>query len=887
MGFLFRKLALLTFLVGALGLGAGTAYVQMLAADLPELTSLKDYSPPVVSNVYDRNGALLGRYFKERRTVIPFEHIPKHLVNAFLAAEDAAFFKHHGIDYLAVLKAGLNEIKYRFVGGKRRGGSTITQQTAKTFFLSPERTYTRKIKEMLLAKRIEENLSKEEILHLYLNQIYFGKGAYGVEQAALTYYGTSARDITLGQAAVLASIPKSPSRINPHANPERVRERRQYVLEQMLGHNMISQDDFESAQTEPIRHQVPSHPYLGSAPYFTEEVRRQLKKIEDLDKLTEGGYQIFTSLDAKLQLAANESLLSGLEALEQRRGWSGPVLRPDANERQRLSQLLEKDRKDRFGSPNESKQLIWDLTQLNRSQLRLPLAQAQRAIQTATMEPKMRLVLPVSEVSDKDRTVYLNLGSREGLMTYSGFKWAKTKTNRNADHPSHILRKGDLVYVQLVKAKGYRGFPEFRLLQVPKAQGALVAIDPHSREVLALVGGYNFEISKFNRATQAKRQPGSALKPFLYALALAQKKATPATTITDAPRVYVDPETGEKWQPSNSNQTFRGDISLRRCLARSINTCSIEILDRLVSMKDFLNFAEILGLHSEETPFPRNLSIALGTPEITLIQLVNAFAIFPAQGQYQPVSLIQKIKQPQGPSMELPTQPPVEALSPSVTFLMNNLLEEVVKNGTAQGAKQLGRPVAGKTGTTNESRSAWFVGYTPDLVTGVYVGMDDNTTLGKNEYGSRAALPIWRSFMKAATEGTENVAFPQPQEGVLKRIIHKESGLLADLSNTPASQGGAWNTGDQKPASVLSGLLNQVFEQLQPKSQALPDAGIHEEGYSIQNRNQAEEPYYTGHKALPENAYIEYFLEGTEPQKLHSQLPPPPLEMLEGSGFAP
>jgi membrane carboxypeptidase/penicillin-binding protein len=280
------------------------------------------------------------------------------------------------------------------------------------------------------------------------------------------------------------------------------------------------------------------------------------------------------------------------------------------------------------------------------------------------------------------------------------------------------------------------------------------------------------------------------------------------------------------------------------------------------------------------------LSIALGTPEITLIQLVNAFAIFPAQGQYQPVSIIQKINQPKGAPIEFTSVPPVEALTPSVTFLMNSLLEEVVKNGTAQGAKQLGRPVAGKTGTTNESRSAWFVGYTPDLVTGVYVGMDDNTTLGKHEYGSKAALPIWRSFMQAATQGTPRNAFQKPEEGVIKRIINTESGLLADLSDQGQQANGDWSSGDQKPASVLSGLLNQVFEQLKPESRPIQDAGIPLEP-SAYDRDKAEEPYYTGHNALPPNAYIEYFLEGTEPRKRHSELPPPPLEMLEGSGFAP
>ena len=884
MFFLFRKLTVLFFLVAAVSLGAGTAYVQMLARELPELTSLKDYKPPVVSNVYGRKGELLGRFFKERRTVIPFEHVPEHLINAFLAAEDAAFFKHGGIDYLAVLKAGLNEVKYRLVGGKRRGGSTITQQTAKTFFLSPERTYTRKIKEMLLAKRIEENLTKEEILHLYLNQIYFGKGAYGVEQAALTYYGKSARDITLGQAAVLASIPKSPSRINPHANPDRVRERRSYVLKQMLTHNMITEEQYNAAQTEPVRHQVPAHPHLGSAPFFTEEVRRQLKKMDAVEKLTEGGYQIFTGLDGELQGAANEALMSGLEALEQRRGWRGPWYRPDAKQRQRLQQLLEQDRKDRFSSPAENKALMWDLTDLTGELINAPLAKGQRAINTRLMERNARLVLPVSDVSDKDRIVYLNLGAKQGLITYPGLKWVGRQNRKlNPERPSSFLKKGDLLYVQLTKLKGHRGFPEFRLLQMPRAQGALVAIDATTREIVAMVGGYNFKTSKFNRATQAKRQPGSALKPFLYTLALAQKKATPATVITDAPRVYIDATTGEKWQPSNSNQSFRGDISLRRCLAKSINTCSIEILDRMVPINDFINFAKIVGLATNETPFPRNLSIALGTPELTLVQLVNAFTIFPAGGKYGPPILLQKVKEPTNETISFETSEAIEAISPGVAFLMNNLLSEVVETGTAQGAKALGRPVAGKTGTTNESRSAWFVGYTPNLVAGVYVGMDDNSSLGRNEYGSRAALPIWRQFMNDALQGRKIENFDVPKTGITKRIVHRQSGMLADLGEAPQIKD-AWTEKDRQPTTALSGILNQVFEKLKPQAEAPAEA---ETANQTLSRDVIEGPYHTGHAVLPEDAYIEYFLTGTEPTERHSQLPPPPLELLEGSGFAP
>ncbi len=887
MSWVLRKLFLIFVLGGALSVGTAAAYVQLLAADLPELTSLKDYQPPITSNLYDRKGRLIDRFYKERRTPVAYAQIPKHVINAFVAAEDAAFFEHHGIDYMAVFKAGLNEIKYRFIGGSRRGGSTITQQTAKTFLLSPERTYTRKIKEMLLAKKIEENFSKEEILFLYLNQIYFGKGAYGVEEAAQTYYGKPISKISLGQAAVLASIPKSPSKINPDVNPKRVKERRTYVLEQMRHHGLISKKEFEQAQQESIRRKQPPHTYLRSAPYFSEEVRRQLKNIKSVESVTEGGYQIFSTVDADYQKAAIESLRNGLEQLSQRRGWRGPFLRPDALQKKKLYQIIENDKNIRFEGLEKESKLIWNWARVAKNGLNRNDTDIRQNLENIQLEKNARIVVPVHDVDAQNRVIFLDLGSQLGVVTYAGFKWVRSKVRRNKpiDDPSQIVNKGDLVYVKLSKINGYRNFPEFHLLQRPQAQGALVALSPQSREVLALVGGYDYGESKFNRATQAKRQPGSALKPFLYALALAQQKVTAATIITDAPKVYVDPDTGERWQPNNSGDNFRGDISLRRCLRHSINTCSIELLDNYVSIKDFLEFSALVGLNTIETPFPRNLSIALGTPELTLAQLVNAFASFPAKGVYQPLTLLNEVKSPAGQQLYAPQTQQVQVLSPQVAYVTTDLLQDVVQNGTAQRAKSLGRPVAGKTGTTNEARSAWFVGFTPELVVGVYVGMDDNTSLGAHEYGSKAALPIWRSFMKEALSKKKIVKFTAPKEGVTKRIINIKSGLLADLAE-PKIDSEPKETNGFKAGTMLSGILSQVFEKLGSETQ---EETNEESATSLDSstRQKQEDAYEFGGRPLPPEARWEYFVTGTEPKKLHSTLPPPPLEILEGIGFSP
>ena len=994
------RLVILGLGFAAFAVGAGSASLLLFAQTLPDLNSLEDYRPPVTSRVFDIHGNVVARFYSERRTVVPVERIPAHVKNAFIAAEDSNFYQHEGIDFMAVFASVLNEIKVKLVGGSRRGGSTITQQTAKTFLLSPEQTYSRKLKEMLLAKKIEDELTKDEILHLYLNQIYFGHGAYGVEEAAKTYYGTGVEELSLGQAAALASIPKSPNRINPFADPARVRSRRAYVLEQMVENNLVSTQDAAAATKEPVRMTVEPPEFLNSAPYYAEAIRRQLAERYGSEIVNQGGLKVYAALDAKLQVAATEALQKGLREVDKRQGWRGPLVRLDADERKDLLAALDEEKKRRFptaeipelsGKVQIDGRPIWDLANLSTANVKKYLSRtedkslgdeeddeepgisdrysAMTRVRTIKLKKGRIVAGVVTKVDNTGKKARVDLGTIDAVIPFSSMKWARqfapTKTTAAPKKPSDVLRAGDVVFVRIedwvVGQKDKNDRPlapwlEGALEQEPQVEGAFVAIDPHDHRVLALVGGYDFSRSKFNRATQAKRQPGSAFKPFIYGLGIESKKFTPvgfydsagSRLITDAPKVFFDRWTGKKWAPKNSGARFRGDISLRTCLTHSVNTCSITILEEL-GVEPVLKLTEQIGLASADSPFPRNLTLALGTGETQPLGLVNAYTIFPNGGSWAPPVLIEKVKDRDGNMMELAKTEALQIISPASAYVMSDLMKSVVENGTGQRAKALARPVAGKTGTTNLARSVWFMGFTPDIVAGAYVGFDNNDPLGPREYGGKAALPIWLDFMREAVAKSPVRDFQAP-EGVVRRAIDAKTGLLVDvppssavtqMMDSVASALPAAPAPVQKPAPQTSGeptrptenespynALEKAFQTVlgfvpglaearekaraekaapapanspataqpqAPSTNAADDllAAVASGLASLQDSDLMSRPGelpLDPEKVveLPEGSIAEVFVAGTEPTQLMEDQAPPPLELLEGlGGLAP
>jgi penicillin-binding protein 1A len=867
--------------------GAFAASFVLIGRDLPELLSLEDYRPPRTTHIYDRSGHIVGRIATERRTVVPIARIPPHVKNAFLAAEDADFYEHEGLDYFAIVAAILNEVKVKIVGGNRRGGSTITQQTAKTFLLSSERSYSRKVKEMILAMRIEEELTKEEILHLYLNQIYFGHGAYGVEEAARTYYGRGVEKLTLSQAACLASVPKWPNRINPFADTERLEQRRAYVLGQMEEHGHITAKEREAALKEPVRIDVTPLPYLDVAPYFAEAVRLQL--VEQLGEavVTEGGLSVYTALDAKMQKTAVSAVRDGLREVDKRQGYRGPLVRLDPDEAKALTDALDEERARRFtaektpelASPELVGRPLWDLRALDAKLLREDPKRALDAVRGTRAKIGAEVGAIVKRIDAAGKRAVVDLGTLDGVLTLEQMKWARpfhpvdnTKSPRS---PGDVLKEGDIVLVRVTalvpeatdaKGKKTKAMAELALEQDPLVEGAFVAVDPHTHRLLAMVGGYDFTRSNFNRATQARRQPGSSFKPFIYALGIENRAFTPvgrldeqgSHLITDAPKVFLDRWTGKKWNPKNSGGGYKGDITLRTCLTFSVNTCSITLIETL-GVEPVLDLATRAGLRKEPDTFAKNLTLALGTSEVTLTDLIGAYAIFPGEGLYAPPVLVEKVKAPDGEILFEAKVEPVRVISPETAFVMSDMMKSVVETGTATAAKKLGRTVAGKTGTTNNARSVWFVGFTPDLLAGAYVGFDDNRAMGNREYGGKAALPIWLKFMSEAVVDLPDRDFTMP-DGVVKKVVDTRTGLLVHAED-PIDEAA------EEFKDVFAAAVAVVMGEAPEDPDALPPS---EEG------------------VLPPGQMNEVFIRGTEPVLTVEDAPPPPLELLElQGGLAP
>jgi len=729
----WRQLALLALAaVGAL-LGVGAVVVLWyVSQDLPSLDSLQEYQPSLVSRVYSNDRQVVGQFYVERRILVTLPDVPENLTQAVIAVEDARFFEHPGLDVIGILRAVWTNLRR---GGKVEGASTITQQLARSLFLSPERTYGRKFKELILAYKMELILSKEQILEMYLNQIYFGQGAYGVSAASLTYFGKDLAELTLAEAALLAGLPKSPNHYSPYKNPERAKKRQEHVLERMEEAGFVTAEERQEAAAQPLSFRHPGAEQI--APHFIEHVRQHLVAMHGEDTVYKGGLEVFTTLNVNLQRVAEQAVRNGLRQLDKRQGWRGPMNTQD------LAALTDQAPPTPTQPPQEG-----DLRQ--------------------------GVVTKVA----RDHVMVL-AGSTLGRLAFEDMEWARrwlkgkdpSKDVTVLPTPKSLLKPGDVIEVAIKKID--RGGVQFQLEQTPIVEGGLVAIDPRTGAILAMVGGYDFARSEYNRAVAAHRQPGSAFKPIIYATAI-NEGLSPATLVVDAPVVY-EPDDPEKiWKPENYEKRFFGVISLREALIHSRNLATVRLLDK-IGVRSVIDFSKTIGITS---PLSYDLSLALGSSSVTLVELTSAFGVFANQGLRLEPYAIGLVQDNTGQTLEQTLFEPRQVVSKETAYLITNMLEDVIQRGTGQPAKSIGRPIAGKTGTTNDYTDAWFIGYMSNLAVGVWVGFDDVRTLGETEFGARAALPIWMDFMREAVEQLPMMPFEIPDDIVFVRV-DPSTGLLA------------------------------------------------------------------------------------------------------------
>ncbi|BCR07048.1 penicillin-binding protein 1A [Desulfuromonas versatilis] len=745
-----------------LGLSAAYLYVSKT---LPKVETLADYRPPIITSVYSEDGGVIAEYYRERRIPVPVERMPGQLIEAFVAAEDSHFFGHKGIDLVSILRAALKNIK---AGGIVQGGSTITQQVAKSLLLSPEKKFERKFKEAILAWRMEKYLSKQDILYLYLNQIYLGHSAYGVQAAAENYFDKNVEDLSLAECAMLAGLPQAPSRYSPYRHFGRAKERQKYVLGRMVDEGYISPEQAQQALGQELTIHPRVNVHIADAAYFTEQVRRYLEENYGEQLLYSGGLKVYTTMNLGMQQVAQQAVRENLRELDKRQGFRG------------VEKVLSADEEAAF------------------------LADQEQKLGDKLVAPGDLLDAVLTGGSGNQLEV--RIGPFKGEIPRSGYEWAGPvrvvprgqAAAAGGSGREQRMPVGSVLKVRVEKVKADQVLT-LSLEQVPAAQGALVALDPRSGQVRAMVGGYDFAQSQFNRAIQARRLPGSAIKPIIYAAAL-DKGYTPATVILDTPVIYKQTSaSGEQteWKPRNYAEKFYGPTSFREALTHSHNVITIKILED-VGVSYVVNYARKLGI---ESPLARDLTLALGSSALTPLELATAYSVFASGGVRLTPTYITKIVDRDGKVLEsidpadFPTgvgsdqklirQSPERVISPETAYLITNLMESVVRDGTGWRAKSLGRPVAGKTGTTNDLKDAWFAGYVPQLVAISWVGFDQERPLGKKETGSRAAAPAWVSFMQEAVKGLEPEEFPVP-DGIEFHPIDRISGLLTPEDNSEA-----------------------------------------------------------------------------------------------------
>ena len=712
------------------------------SSDLPDYKILSNYKPPISSRVHSGDGQLIAEHALQKRLFIPYDSIPKKVIYSFLSAEDKNFFSHPGVDAKSVTRAIIKNVKNIFSTKRLEGASTITQQVAKNFLLTNEVSVKRKIKEAILAFRIERAYSKERIMELYLNQIYLGEGTYGVAAASLEYFDKSVRDLDYDEAALLAALPRAPSKYNPYKSKKRATIRRNFVLKNLYENSYINKSEYEVLKKKEIKTKKRKIELLEEANFYSEEVRRIISDSYGFDDLYKGGLSIRTPLNSNYQIEALKALREGLEEYDRRHGWRGPITNIDTAEWQNNIQQLTPD-----------KSLNWKL---------------------AKVIDVNKLTLKI-EIEDKEI----------GFIDFANINWTRKKSFED------FLKLNDIIYVSKIKKN------KWNLKQLPKINGAIVVMDPYTGRVLAMVGGFSFKLSEFNRATQAKRQPGSAFKPIVYAAAL-ENGFTPSTLILDAPFVMDQGEGLKTWKPENYGKKFYGPSTLRTGLEKSRNLMTVRVAQK-VGFDQISKITKDFGIYDA---IPELLSVSLGAAETTLIQLTNAYCTFVNGGKKVIPIFIDRIQDRRGKTIfnadkrkcigckeisYLEDEIPIiqdnrkQIISSETAYQITSMLEGVIKRGTGRKLKNLNLTLAGKTGTTNKNMDAWFLGFTSKLVVGVYVGFDEPKTLGRYETGAKAALPVFEKFIKKVVKKKDALPFKVPKNITLV-LVDVESGLQPNAS---------------------------------------------------------------------------------------------------------
>jgi len=711
--------------------------------NIPDYKFLKNYKPPVSSKMYAGDGSLVADFSKEKRIFVPFNSIPNKVINSFLSAEDKNFFKHPGVDAKGVLRAVFNNIKNIMSSKRLEGASTITQQVAKNFLLTNEVSLNRKIKEAILAFRIERALSKERILELYLNQIYLGSGAYGVAAASLEYFDKSIKELNYNEAALLAALPKAPSRYNPYKNIEIAKFRRNLVLKNLLENNFLDEEEYNKLKKQNISLKKTKRVFLEDSQYYIEDVRKNIIEKLSYEKVYKQGFNINTPINLELQKIATNSLRKGLIAYDKRKGWRGELANKTYND-------------NWFKGLNDFK-----------------------------LEKSIGWKIAIIKKIDQFQIEIETQNKFNGLIEYSDISWIKKEFDE-------LFEVGDIIYVKKIKDNKYS------LKQIPKINGGIVVMDPYTGRILALSGGFSFKNSEFNRASQALRQPGSAFKPFVYALAL-ENGYTPTSLVLDAPLVLDQGSDLKMWKPENYGKKFYGPSTLRTGLEKSRNLMTVRIAQNL-GVDKVVSFSENLGIYKNPDEL---LSISLGSKETTLLNLTSAYSAFVNGGKLITPILIDRVQDSEGHtlvnnenrkclncdqiSFTSKTYPEIKdnykkVFSPQTAYQITSLLEGVIQRGTGKKLRKLELNIAGKTGTTNKNTDAWFIGYTSNYVIGVYVGMDNPEPLGKYETGSKTALPIFENFVKKAVKKSEARPFKVAND-ITMMIVDSKTGQKAKFSS--------------------------------------------------------------------------------------------------------
>lgn len=789
--FVIRKFLLLVLTTG-LSVGVVAALFGAwgffyLTRDLPRLARIEDYQPPAVTRVLARDGSLMAEFFSEKRYPVKLSEVPDRVRKAFLAAEDASFYSHHGIDPISIARAAYKNLQS---GNAKQGASTITQQVVKNLLLTPEKSLVRKGKEAILSYRLERRFTKDEIFEIYLNQIFFGNGAYGIKAAGRIYFHKELNELSVAEAAMLAGLPKAPSSYSPLRNPEKAKQRQAQVLLQMMEAGFISAQEHAAANKEQLKIYQASQQNIFSSPYYVGEIRRVFaERWKELD-LDSDGLEIVTADDPKADQLAMSALRIGLREVDKRRGWRGPI-----------GALSEREYVERYG------------------------AQA-----TLADTPLVALVRGVSR-----GVARVLVGAKEYSLDLNESGWAKkflaNDESTSFGSPAELVREGSLIEVAFKTVTPKKGAeaaaPELKLAldQTPQIEGAVVLLDPASGEVRSMIGGYDYNQSQFNRVTQSLRQPGSSFKPVIYLAAVDKYKYTPTTIVQDVPRAF---RVGDDiWTPANFDEKFMGPITLRTALEKSRNLVSADIVSR-IGVDAAIEYARLMGIKS---PLGRNLSLSLGSSEVTPLEITRAYGVFPAKGVLFDSVFVTKITDRFGKVLydyeAEKAQQAKRAINENSAFVMAHLMKGVIEHGTGYKIKELGRPVAGKTGTSNDQMDAWFVGYTPNWVCGVWVGFDQKKQIGPKETGGVVSAPIWLNFMR-------------------EFLKHEEQADLAEQEREAKAEAKQLGI-EYKPPQVRAGLDFAVPEGVEPfwisksSGRKLAEAGP--------------------------GAFLEYFIKGTEPDE--------------------